>query len=187
MKTKITKEIDGYKIITGIGIAQIDPIASLNSGEKIYCGCRIGETHISDYTASQIISHLQTLSDRELLKDDLTIMRDLRGKTLYKKSNNHWNHRVIEVLNDDILPDEKLEEELTETEILEIRAQYEIDRIKTLSEEEKEKEKNEAKETVAMECAILKSKLEILDDPDALAKAQASYNDKILEIELKYS
>lgn len=133
----------------------------------------------------KLISICQS-SKKKYLIDDGNIIEDNRGRIVWIK-NEKWESRKLQFLTDikDVL--EIWEEELIDEQKIEIAEQIEIDRIVGLTEEEKIAEKEKLIAGLLREAAIMKSELEIQDDPDALQKSQDWYNAEVLLIEEKYN
>ena len=204
MKTRITQNIDGYDIIIGIGEAQINPIATIRKiqAEKIIITPQNrrelfkqfaiylntpNEIFITDKEAETIIHKMKTIKNEDILLDiNLKEICDNRGKIVWRKISGKWMKRDISILGDDLKAGEILQNNLSESESLEITEQLESERISKLSQSEKEIEKQSMMDSIANQAVTMKLKLEIQNDLKALEKSKEWYNSEIEKINIKY-
>ena len=144
------------------------------------------DTPITDEKYEELSRKLASLKEGEKLDIDGTVLIDKRNTVWAKKTNNIWSNGIIEKLNEDLPSGSKLRSSLTEEETAEISAQRDSDRIKMLSQSEKDKELEGQKEAIKNKAAIMKSRFEIEDDPSALSKAKAWLSREKTALEAKY-
>ena len=146
------------------------------------------ENRIDDTTAKTVKAKLKSKNKKQFLTVDGEIIDDLRGKTFFGKISGAWEKIEVKLLSDTVDTGIYfLQEDLTEFEVLEMNAQFEIDRITALNPEDKLTEKNSMLESALNQSATMKNKLEITGDAKALIKAQEFYNSEKVLIEEKYS
>lgn len=149
--------------------------------ETAYNQIDLSENQYDDFK----IKLINIRGKNQFLLSDGNIIDDNRKK-IYWLKNEKWEKRIIQFLTDIIDPAEILESELTTEQRNEIIVQLEKDRIAALTLTEKEEEKNNVLAGLLREASIMKSELEILEDPDALQKSQDWYNTEVLKVEEKY-
>lgn len=237
MRTIITKNINGYDIVTGIDRPVIDPIATMKKvqndlnvlpeltafkdkliewqkerqdserkeillaelkqlkselkqkrkevikNKAVYFEPKTGEEIIAK--DDPIIKKFRELKKNKALTKEGDSIPDLRGKEYWIRKDGKWVAEKIESIATE-LP-ELAKVKLNKTELKEYADQQEVDRINALSAEDKMAEKESVLDGLLNQAAIKKSRLELKEIPDALAKAKQWHENKKSEIELKYA
>lgn len=173
MNTKVVKTIDDIEIIACLDKLQIDQEGSKRAGKVIYFEPKLNETIISDEEYKTISEKLNALNDKELLSNDLKVIKNNKG-IKYVKDN-----QILTIDKIGIEPDGKLLSDCTREELEQIS-------ISNMKDEEKTQAKENEKSYAMQKAINKKAELEILGDLEAIAKSQAFYADLLAEIEEKY-
>lgn len=155
----------------------------------IYFGTKENEKIITDEEAINIVTRMQEATQNNSVLDvDLNIIEDNRN-IIYWIKDKDWKKTAISEINISIPNNAVLENNLTDSQLMEITKQLEIERITNLSTSLKEKEKNSVIENILSQAADMKSKLEIqgIALEKALNDSQIWYNKQVKTIEIKYS
>lgn len=121
-----------------------------------------------------------------LLTSTGEIIEDYRGKEVFMCVDGIWESRIIDNLNDKPDAIEILKESLTIEQQKEIAQQAENERIKSLTDEEKQNEKTVLAERLLNDSIAMKNKLEIQGDDQALQKSKDWYNAEIEKLNFIY-
>ena len=190
---KIEKNADGNKIkalknnIVSLKSSVNKETQRLFAENAIYFGPRKGEKIISEEEYTRLKKTFKDLPANKKLKQDGTIIDDNRDVTYKIKQNGIWEDHKITKLGVSIPDGGKKLQELTESDYNEINQQKNDERLKSLSPEEKQNEKQIILQAASREAAIMKAELELKDDTDALSKAKKWLADETVKIENKYS
>jgi len=140
------------------------------------------EVHVED----SVYENLKSLFETNSLVDiDGNVINDYRGVYAYNNAGT-WEKHIISRLNEEPDVDWIRRDDLTESQTLEVLEQKESIRIDGLTAQEKTFESDRLKEDVLEKSYVMRSKLEILSDPDALTKAQQYYTDECAAIDARY-
>ena len=123
--------------------------------------------------------------NKQILVDGYWVC-DYRGKVSYTKSGEKWERRTIEKLDEELTDISIFAEDLTPTQQAEIAAQSETERIEGMTADEKTAEFNSVDDAVLSQAGLMRNKLEIKGDPEALTKSQEFYNTELIELKTKY-
>ena len=104
---------------------------------------------------------------------------DLRGKVAWNSIESTWKKRTIQYLTEKLETYETLEDNLTDEQKKEIAAQLEAERVANLTTEQKEVETAARIDVLLNQSVVMRSKLEIQGDPEALQKARAWYAEQV--------
>ena len=140
---------------------------------------------ISDSEYITLKDKIESLDKNQVLESSGDIISDNRGESLWKKTNNKWENKTIDAIGVEITAGWK--SDLTESEQLEINSQIEIDDYNKLSASNKVIFKDSQLESILTQSALMKIKLEIQEDSDALAKSQAWYQEQVNIINEKFA
>lgn len=147
-----------------------------------------GEEIIDDNKADEITALMvDATANNQLIKSDLTVVDDYRGKTYWKKLTDGWKKQEILKLGDVPKSGYIEDKNLTVEQKSEISEQLEKERIAALSSMEKEAEKLIVIAELKMQAVTMRSSLEIDGDPDALEKAREWLNEEVAKVEIKYA
>jgi hypothetical protein len=147
--------------------------------------------YVKDIEGDEIKFLLGERKEKEFLKRDKTIIKDNRNKTYWQLKNGKWSETKIKKLGEKIPVDSIWEDDLTKDQKSQISLQNEEERIKNLSRDDREKEKNNALEAVIGSAANYKLKLELeIEDRETGygidGKVKEFYNEKKAIIDEKY-
>jgi hypothetical protein len=195
MNTVIFSKINDYLIVTYFAEVSIDPIETqknilknkkqINSDNMkkyaVFFSTSGNETIISDKKYIDLKEKFDNLNENEQLTIEGEIIADYRGMIEYNKVNGIWT--TNEIIDIGIVPQKTT---LTAIEQTEYSAQQEKNRIDALTPAKKEVEKNMIIDVTANQAVIMRSKLEIQGEKDALQISQKWYNDELKNIEKKY-
>lgn len=130
---------------------------------------------------------LRTLGKKQFLTLDGNIIDDNRGRIAYfKNAENRWIIQNVFMLGEKIDTLSIWSEDLTDEQRQEIGVQIDTERIAGLDATEKVTEFETLKDGIALQAALMRSKLEIQEDPEALVKSQEWYKAEIIKLEDKY-
>lgn len=147
-----------------------------------------GEEIIDDDKGTEILDlMMQATENNQLVKSNLTLIDDYRGKTYWKKLTDGWKKQEILRLGDVPKSGYLEDKDLTEEQKEEIIIQIEQERIASLSSLEKEAEKLTVIDGLKVQAVQMRSILEIEGDPDAIEKARVWLEEEIAKVEIKYS
>lgn len=138
---------------------------------------------------SELIDLLQKFAgktENQSLLEDGSFIDDFRGKVFHKKTSGIWSETSINALGVKKSANTTYTNELTESEKTEIAEQKESDRINGLSSEEKMAEYDEKVASLLSESTVMRSKLEIQGEAEALTQSQTFYNTELDKLKLKY-
>lgn len=150
----------------------------------IYFETTAKEIRLNENQYINLITKMKSKKGAELLTADGEIITDKRGVIFWQKKGNTWTEKTINKLGEDIPEDGKVE--LNAIEQKEINDQQNKNRISKLTTEQKAAEKNRHMDILLNQAAIMKAKLELQDDSDALAKAKQWLKDKEDEVKAMY-
>jgi hypothetical protein len=207
MKIKRTETIGKYKIIRGIEDPSPNPVATedeafhhvtvaeyramseaelerLFNQHTVYADPGSGGELIQDDIAADILSKLADLKKYEKLKDNLKILSDWRGVEFWYKTNGVWFKEKIDQIG--VMPPDGfiLPDALTEDHRREIAVQEEMNRLTSLTAEQRVKEKEGALKTLQAEALRRKEMAEIADEQ---FDAKAWYQTEAAKINAKYA
>ena len=139
-------------------------------------------------------AEIETLKEKFLAKkktEQVTVagevVMDFRGKIFYYKDNfGKWVRNIVEDLNDNLSAHEVYQEDLTPAQQKEISDQTEAERLTGMTQDEKSDEFELADDAVLSQAGLMRNKLEIKGDPEALIKSQEFYNVESEKLKLKY-
>ncbi len=142
---------------------------------------------LTDLQVVDFKANLVKLGRKQFLTLDGDIIDDNRNRTTYfNNTDNTWTIKKIMVLDESIDSLCIFSEDLTDLQRQEIAEYQEAVRISGLSVSDKTAELESMIDSLAGQAAVMRSKLEIQDDNEALTKAQDWYNAEVLEVEDKY-
>jgi len=151
--------------------------------EAIYFAPPSREYILTDEEAADLELKFGTLKPNHFLLRDGSIIEDLRGSDYWEKVDGKWRRSQIEKLGETIDGSRVSPENLKQKDIDEIETQ----RIGDLSEEDKKAEKDRLLEAATNAAVLMRGRLELEDDAEALTKAKAFLSEKKSEIESLYS
>jgi phosphoribosyl-AMP cyclohydrolase len=173
-----------------------DKRRSLMETDAVYFEPRGAEKIISDEEADALQTQLDALSENEKLTVDSDIdpasaaaENDYRGGKYWSRSaEGVWTKTDITALGSEPPVDSIAEADLTADDWTEIREQLEQERIDAMTPEERQAEYDQQVAAAAATARQLRSEYEIqgIEADQALADAQAWYNDKVAELRAKY-
>jgi hypothetical protein len=147
-----------------------------------------GNEYISDTDAEEIFTLMAEASEAgQLVTVEKQKVQDDRGKKFWKKSSGTWVKTEITALGEKIPSGAIHEKNLTAEQQAEIAEQIEDERVAALSTSAKNAERTAALESAAVQAGIMKNKLEVQGDSQALKKAKDWMAEETSRIELKYS
>lgn len=169
-------------------------LKELTQSNAVYFQPKSGETIITDTEAATLTTALQSAAQNDCflaLNSDgsYSEIEDNRGKTVWLYSKKSWSSRDITKIGDTLASGEIFTADLTASQIAEITAQKETERVAALTKTQKAEEKSAALASLVSQAAAKKSELEITGSTsaDALAQAQAWYSEQAALIETKYA
>jgi hypothetical protein len=159
-----------------------EKIIALRRENAVYFTPRLGEVIRDASEIDSLITALQGAPQGIKICLDGAEIPDNRGKVYFRKSGGKWTRTYIVRLGDPVPADAVLEADVTESQAAEIEA----DRISSLPEDVKLKEKEIALAAALNEAAKMRSRLEIQGDPDALQKSKDWYDAELVRIKNLY-
>lgn len=152
--------------------------------DPIYFQPKPGERIISDEEAESF--DIPRPENRVLLRNG-DFIPDFRGVKYWLKTDDRWSLNEITKIGIPVPSWSVPELSLTLDQQVEIRAQFETDRISRLTDDEKNKESDAVKKGALTRAGFMKSELEIEGAKDPLRKSQAWYESELEQIEARYS
>lgn len=125
------------------------------------------------------VEYFNQTQRRRLLLLTGEVVDDLRGKIAWNALEMVWKKRTIQFLTEKLETYETLEDDLTDDQKAEIAAQQEAERVASLTAEQKEAEMAARIDNLLSQSVVMRSKLEIQGDPEALQKARDWYAEQI--------
>jgi len=182
-KTDIQKIADELIVLNG---EVREDEKQLLRDNPVFFECNAGEYRFDAETTSELMSKFLAKSDTEQIDIEGETVADYRGKLFHLLVNGKWEKQTISKLAE--LPGEiEISDcDLSDEQLAEIEAQKEKERISKLMPVDKQKEINLAIDSAAGEAALMRNKLEIQGDVDALEKSQEFYQSEVEAINLKY-
>ena len=145
------------------------------------------DVEITDKQVVEFRDKLRILGKKQFLTLDGNIIDDNRGRIAYfKNAENRWIIQNVFMLGEKIDTLSIWSEDLTDEQRQEIGVQIDTERIAGLDATEKVTEFETLKDGIALQAALMRSKLEIQEDPEALVKSQEWYKAEIIKLEDKY-
>lgn len=142
---------------------------------------------LTDKQVTDFKAKLVKLGKKQFLTLEGYIIDDHRNRiTYFKNTDKTWTVKKIMVLGDKIDSLAVFSEDLTDSQRQEVGEYQETVRISGLSVSDKALEVESMRDSLAGQAAMMRSKLEIQEDPDALTKAKDWYNAEVLKMEDKY-
>ncbi len=143
---------------------------------------------LTDKQVTDFKAKLVKLGKKQFLTLDGAIINDNRNRiTYFKNTDKTWTIKKIMVLDEAIDSLCIFSEDLTDLQRQEIAEYQETVRIAGLSVSDKALEVESMKDYLAGQAAMMRSKLEIQDDSEALSKAQTWFNTELSALEDKYA
>lgn len=163
--------------------AKIEELRKLH-GVKLHTP---GIRECEQVTVDSLKSKLATLGPSQYLTTDGVVLTDNRRKTYLYKKGGRWETIRIEELGQ-VIPDwAKEPDQMTKAEITLFLRQEQVDAIKAMDPDEREKQKQSALNGVMMSAGQMKVGLEMDGDIDAEPKAKAWLKSSKAEIEETYN
>ena len=145
------------------------------------------DVEITDAQVMESRDKLRTLGKKQFLTLDGNIIDDDRGRIAYfKNQDDRWIIQNVFMLGEKVDTLSIWSEDLIDEQRQEIGVQVDMERIAGLDATEKVTEFETLKDGIALQAALMRSKLEIQEDPEALVKSQEWYKAEIIKLEDKY-
>ena len=142
---------------------------------------------LTDLQVTDFKAKLVKLGRKQFLTLDGDVINDNRNRTIYfKNTNETWNIKKIMVLGEAFDTLSVFSEDLTDSQRQEIAEYEESVRISGLDIIKKGEELEMMRDSLAGQAAVMRSKLEIQGDTEALSKAQTWFNTELSALEDKY-
>jgi hypothetical protein len=245
MQYAIVKEIDGQKIVTGVGQRRIDRVATMKKISNVLASKQhdlrqaamklAGDFEVKkkenpeadpaalnkalielrrqytefekqeilkqavhfrggkgseDIYDSKLLQKLSAALKDKSLKEAVTIdgdiVPDLRGTKFWIQNGKKWVKGEVEKLGEDVPEGAVLHTDVTHELYQEIQKQEVAATIDAMTADDKKAAIESGTESLLNQAALMKSKLEIQDDPEALSKAKDWYKDQLAALKSKY-
>lgn len=139
----------------------------------VFFDLKENEKYVEDSEAEDIAQIMnEALQDGCVLSENKEKIQNNKGKIYWIKDKDEWIKSVIDVLGVEPESGEIEEKDLSPEQKEEIKEQLETERINNLDADDRLAEKNSKLESLLNQAALMKSKLEIQDDSQALQKSQ---------------
>lgn len=152
MKTMIHRLFDGFDIVLGFSEAYLNPEASKKEGRIVYFENE-SERIIDDEAYQYLYDKFMNLGEREQLTTSGKVIQDNRGIVFWM---NDGKYRKTEItkLGQAVPKGGILQNDLSVDQVAEINDQLNIERISSLSADEKSKEKEYVLSGILREAAL---------------------------------
>ncbi len=125
------------------------------------------------------VEYFNQTQKRRLLLLTGEVVDDLRGKVAWNALEMVWKKRTIQYLTEKLETYEVLEDDLIDDQKKEIAEQLEAERVANLTTEQKEAEMAARIDALLSQSVVMRSKLEIQGDAEALQKARDWYQEQV--------
>jgi len=146
-----------------------------------------GEFIVTDEIWQKYLALLQERKNQQVcFHGGHGLIPDLRGQRYWIKKDGKWEHGVIEKLGEEFPCGYKTAETMPDETKHEIIEQLHTERIRGLSDDEKQKELEKEKNIALDRAAFMKSRLEVEGDDQALEKSREWHKAETERLELRY-
>lgn len=151
--------------------------------EAVYLDPPVGEYLLEEIQTEELQTKFDNLDPGHYLLIDGNVIEDLRGSEYWTKESGKWKRGTVEKLGQNIDEGKVRPDKLSKKDLEEIEA----DRVSDLSPEKKQAEKERRIEAAKNSAVLMRGRLELEDDPDALSKAKTFLAEQKAEIDASYS
>jgi len=206
MKALHIREVDGFKIVEGIGEPVCDPIESKKSAyKKLGVGATHheiitemvsnpeffshvkGQVNVTDYEAKKVAITLQKKRPYEAVTRSGEIICDNRGRTWFNYVDGAWTQGEIKCVGEALPDGATWREDLSINQLRVINETEELEKIARLSPESRIEAAQVEIEAAKRAAVIKRLETEITDDDEeGLDNVRHWYRSEISRIEKKY-
>jgi hypothetical protein len=154
---------------------------------RTYFEPKLGEYTIEDSLCKSLINAARKLRPNERINLDGDVIQDNRGRKYYTKDGEDWHENHIEKFGDKKPKDALYKDGLSDNQKLEIEESKEIQRIRALSEENKQAEMDALIQVALHNAAIKMNELELENELNPKEKAKEWLDQEKQKILDKYS
>jgi len=203
MKVVHFEKLDGFEIIKFITDQPVDPLATLKAtypkiktdmsdaeveaefmANRVFANSGQNTKLLSEADAEKLQTKLDNLKDHQRLGLDGTVIPDYTGEEYWQLTKGKWAKGKIGGIGEALPKGAIFDKDISAEQRSEIAAQEEEARIKSLSPEEKAREKETRLAAAKREAVQLKNEAEIVDEE---FDAKAWFQERKAEIEKIYA